>query len=178
MAEPPAKRPKKHAFSLAEKLWYLDTKAEYSWSIQKTCDAFEEKYKVSLPKGTAQGWVAKESQTRAAIEDSAKDNDATQRLRDAKFPKLELTLSHWFYMKEEQDGTVTNAVLKEKAQQLARDYPLLGVSATFKFSEGWLDAFKKRHTIQSYTRHGEAGDGPKARRPQFRSSKRFNTSKN
>ena len=27
MAEPHAKRPKTHAFSLAEKLWYLDKKA-------------------------------------------------------------------------------------------------------------------------------------------------------
>ena len=34
MAEPLAKRPQKHAFSLAEKLWYLDKKAELSLCIQ------------------------------------------------------------------------------------------------------------------------------------------------
>ena len=92
MAEPPAKRPKKHAFSLAEKLWYLDKKSERSWSLQKTCDAFAEQYKVSLPKGTAQGWVANEAQIRAAIADSAKDNDVTGKLRDARFQKLEVAL--------------------------------------------------------------------------------------
>ena len=40
MAEVLAKRPKKHALSLAGELWYLDEKAEKSCSIQKTCVAF------------------------------------------------------------------------------------------------------------------------------------------
>ena len=48
------KRPKKHAFPLAEKLWYLDKKAELSWSIQKTCDAFERQHKLPWTKATAQ----------------------------------------------------------------------------------------------------------------------------
>ena len=85
-----------------------------------TGDAFAEEYKASLNKGTAQGQVANKRQIRAARADSAKDNDATHKIRDARFPKLEVALSHWFYNKEEHDGTVTNAVLKGKRQQLAR----------------------------------------------------------
>ena len=60
MARPLVERPQKHAFSLADMLWYLDKKAEHSWSINKTCGAFPEQQNVFLQKGTAQGWVANE----------------------------------------------------------------------------------------------------------------------
>ena len=67
-----------------------------------------------VTKGTAPGCVVNEGQIWAAIVESAKDNDDTHTIRDAKFSKLEAALPHWFYNKDEQDSTVVRAVLKEK----------------------------------------------------------------
>jgi hypothetical protein len=56
---------------------------------------------------------------------------------------------------------VTGDLLTRKAKELAL-IPELEVSEGFDCSAGWLSNFKKRHSISSHVRHGEAGSAPAA----------------
>ena len=86
MAELLTKRPNKRAFNLAEGLWYLYKKGEFAWCMQNTFDAFEDHYEaLPLPKWTARGWVAKESQIRAAIVFSTNNKDAAHKVLNVRF---------------------------------------------------------------------------------------------
>ena len=53
------------------------------------------------------GWVARKGQTRTAIADFRKVTDIKRTIRGDRSPKLEVVLSHWFYNKEEHDGTIS-----------------------------------------------------------------------
>jgi antirestriction protein ArdC len=54
---------------------------------------------------------------------------------------------------------VTGDLLTRKAKELTL-IPELEVSKGFVCSSGWLSNFKKRYSISSHVRHGEAGSAP------------------
>lgn len=55
------------------------------------------------------------------------------------------------------NATVTGNVLKGKAEELWNALPQFKDQEMPKWSNGWLDGFKKRYKIRQYVHHGEAG---------------------
>ena len=68
---------------------------------------------------------------------------------------LENSLSKWeqFANDPKVDGTVSDLMLMEKAQQIGEK---LGLT-DFNYSRGWLQKFRTRHGIKKTHKHGEAG---------------------
>ena len=52
---------------------------------------------------------------------------------------------------------ITGDILKEQAIKLWKSLPQYQDCQEPKFSNGWLDGFKKRFKIREYVQHGEAG---------------------
>ena len=58
---------------------------------------------------------------------------------------------------EHKRAIITGDILKEKARQLWDALPQYDGKVQAKWSNGWLDGFKKRFKIKEYVQHGEAG---------------------
>ena len=58
---------------------------------------------------------------------------------------------------QQQKAIITGNVLKEKARQLQDALPQYHDIDQPKWSNGWLEGFKKRYKIKEYVYHGEAG---------------------
>ncbi|KAG6618356.1 uncharacterized protein IUM83_01249 [Phytophthora cinnamomi] len=81
------------------------------------------------------------------------DLSATKRRR-VKFPKFERELREFFFQNEAKTA-MADDVLLLKAHELAER---LGIDSTqLRFSNGWLQSFKKRNGIRSHVLHGEGG---------------------
>ncbi|KAE9020742.1 hypothetical protein PR002_g12449 [Phytophthora rubi] len=81
------------------------------------------------------------------------DLSATKRRR-VKFPQFERELREFFFQNEAKTA-MADDVLLLKAQELAER---LGIDSTqLRFSNGWLQSFKKRKGIRSHVLHGEGG---------------------
>ncbi|CAF0859881.1 unnamed protein product [Brachionus calyciflorus] len=81
------------------------------------------------------------------------DSSNCYRIRSAKYPELEDCLHIWFCEKISTGITLNDQIMLAKAEYFGT---LLDIS-DLTYSVGWLDNFKKRHGISSYTLHGEAG---------------------
>jgi hypothetical protein len=71
-------------------------------------------------------------------------------------PFLEHALFLWYQGHETRGAAVTVDLLTQKAKELA-SIPEFEASEGFACSAGWLTNFKKRYSISSHVRHGEAG---------------------
>ncbi|KAG6618479.1 succinyl-CoA:3-ketoacid coenzyme A transferase [Phytophthora cinnamomi] len=81
------------------------------------------------------------------------DLSATKRRR-VKFPQFERELREFFFQNEAKTA-MADDVLLLKAHELAGR---LGIDSTqLRFSNGWLQSFKKRNGIRSHVLHGEGG---------------------
>ncbi|KAG6611715.1 uncharacterized protein IUM83_17222 [Phytophthora cinnamomi] len=81
------------------------------------------------------------------------DRSATKRRR-VKFPQFERELREFFFQNDYKT-TMADDVLLLKAHELAER---LGIDSTqLRFSNGWLQSFKKRNGIRSHVLHGEGG---------------------
>src|SRR5947209_4986674 len=93
----------------------------------------------------------------------ALDNQTTEafaknsRIRSGQWPDLEKVLFNWQQRIDSQGGFTTGDILREKAQEIWSRLPQYANQPCPEFSIGWLDRFKKRHSIKQHTRHGEAG---------------------
>jgi hypothetical protein len=67
---------------------------------------------------------------------------------------MESALVKWFRANQERANVSGELVRKSATKILDRLYP---GHEPFKFSSGWLEAFKSRHGIRSYRRFGESG---------------------
>jgi len=66
---------------------------------------------------------------------------------------LDSALYEWFLLNQEK-VPISGDMIKEKAQIFLKQlYP----DKTMSFSNGWLESFKNRYKIKSYTKHGESG---------------------
>ena len=75
-------------------------------------------------------------------------------IREVKFPELEAALTLWVEGHEVQLQPVTGPLIIAKVEQLSTVLGLPGDS--LKFSNGWVNEFKKCHALQHYQSHGEA----------------------
>lgn len=82
------------------------------------------------------------------------DNKKT---RASHWPDLEEALFDWQQKMQNKGAVITGDILKEMAAEFWIRLPQYNHLPIPKFSNGWLQAFKKRHQIKRYTRHGEAG---------------------
>jgi hypothetical protein len=82
-----------------------------------------------------------------------KSSENLVRQRSGKHDKLEEVLFLWFSDVRAQNACITDKMLIEKAKKFGSD---LGIAPDFQYSQGWLQRFKKRHTISHYIAHGEA----------------------
>jgi hypothetical protein len=111
----------------------------------------QETHNISVSQGTISQTLKRSAEILAKKEDV---NRAARRQRIVKYPLMETALYRWFLTYQDQVN-MSNDLTKEKvAYFLAELY--LGHGA-FKFSNGWLEAFKNHHGIKSYRRFGEYG---------------------
>ena len=77
--------------------------------------------------------------------------------------QLEEVLYLWFITNGPagKGGDILGEELREMATELAKD-PRFEVKSNIKFSNGWLEGFKKRYNIKQYTRFGEAASADSA----------------
>ena len=73
------------------------------------------------------------------------------------WPDLEMALFEWQQRMEQKKAILTGDVLKTKAEQLWKALPQYSDVEMPKWSNRWLDRFKKRYKIKEYVQHGEAG---------------------
>jgi hypothetical protein len=79
------------------------------------------------------------------------------RLSAGEWPDLDMALFEWQQRMEQKKAIITGDMLKEKARQLWEALPQYNDVEMPKWSNGWLDGFKKRYKIKEYVQHGEAG---------------------
>jgi hypothetical protein len=73
------------------------------------------------------------------------------------WPDLEMALFEWQQRMEQKKAIITGEILKTKARQLWEALPQYNDIEMPKWSNGWLEGFKKRYRIKEYVQHGEAG---------------------
>jgi hypothetical protein len=90
--------------------------------------------------------------------DDRKDNKLdSQRNYQGDYPDLEDALYHWHIQMEKKQAVLTGDILKTKAHEIWSLLPQYSQQQEPKWSNGWLDRFKKRHNIKEYKLHGEGG---------------------
>ena len=78
-----------------------------------------------------------------------------KRCRAATFTDVNEAIYKWYLLVRQRNIPVSGPMLQEEAREIATR---LDPSTTFKASNGWLDSFKKRHSIKQMTVSGECGD--------------------
>jgi hypothetical protein len=99
-------------------------------------------------------------------EDTFGDAGQRVRIRVEKYHKTNEALSLWVTAAMENRLILSGAILQNKALTFAMNFD---DEKDFKASEGWLEAFKKRHGIRSYILHGESNSAPLDNLPEARS---------
>jgi hypothetical protein len=161
-----APKRKHQAFSLEEKIWLLDyATAKPKLNGNRLGQALAAHLNKELPAdrvprnapgaSTVNDWKKSELTLRAQM--GSDQAAASKRRRGGHCPLLDEALYLWFRAQESRDLTITDELLTEQAKIFGLRAELR-VSATFSYSKGWLDKFKKRKGIRSYKLHGEAND--------------------
>lgn len=82
------------------------------------------------------------------------------RQRDSTWPALDKALVDWVHQNQER-VPLTGELITEQAQRFWTRFKAEGIyddnTKEPKFTNGWIDSFKKRHGIKCRIRHGEAG---------------------
>ena len=89
-------------------------------------------------------------------DDNRKDSKlGSKRVTNGEYPDLENTLFHWHLQMEKNKAILTGDILKAKAHDIWTCLPQYSREQEPKWSNGWLDRFKKRHNIKEYKQHGK-----------------------
>ena len=89
-------------------------------------------------------------------DDNRKDSKlGSKRVTNGEYPDLENALFHWHLQMEKNKAILTGDILKAKAHDIWTRLPQYSQEQEPKWSNGWLDRFKKRHNIKEYKQHGE-----------------------
>jgi hypothetical protein len=72
------------------------------------------------------------------------------------WPVLEAALFEWQQRMQNKKATITGDILKAKAAEIWGKLPQYSDVPMPKWSNGWLEGFKKRFRIKEYVQHGEA----------------------
>jgi hypothetical protein len=88
--------------------------------------------------------------------DDRKDSNLdSRRSYQGDYPDLEDALYYWHIQIEKKRAIITGDILKAKAYEIWSLLPQYSQQQEPKWSNGWLDNFKKRHYIKEYKLHGE-----------------------
>ena len=81
----------------------------------------------------------------------------SRRIRDPEYKVLEGALAEWQlrYDRPPDSGSTTGELLRYKAIEFWGKLPEYTGKAVPKFSNGWLEGFKKRYGLKERRRHGE-----------------------
>lgn len=81
---------------------------------------------------------------------------AARRHYKGDYPDLEAALFEWQQRMQKKNAVITQEILKAKAKEIWERLPQYNEVDSPKWSNGWIDGFKKRFKIKEYIRHGEA----------------------
>jgi len=82
---------------------------------------------------------------------------AAKRHYKGDYPDLEAALFEWQQRIQKKDAVITQDILKAKAKEIWDRLPQYNEVESPKWSNGWVEGFKKRFKIKEYVLHGEAG---------------------
>jgi hypothetical protein len=89
-------------------------------------------------------------------DDNRKDGKlGSKRVTQGEYPDLEDALFHWHLQMEKKAAIITGDILRAKAHDIWTRLPQYIQQQEPKWSNGWLDRFKKRHNNKEYKLHGE-----------------------
>jgi hypothetical protein len=79
---------------------------------------------------------------------------------NGEYLSLEQALYEWQQHMQKKNAIIRGDILKLQASEIWRRLPQYrdGIEEEPKWSNGWLQGFKRRFKIKEYVRHGEAGD--------------------
>lgn len=115
---------------------------------------FQEKYQVKLPQSTVSSILSHKYKHLDSLVSRA---DGKKKQRPIKYPLLDTALFEWVQRKEQENVPITGEMLKRVAAQLWVRIPEYANVQQPEFSNGWLDGFKKRHSIKLLGSHSESG---------------------
>lgn len=150
---PPALR---HSITLAEKksLREYYASSPVRPSQRELILWFQEKYQVKLPQSTVSSILSPKYKHLDGLVSRA---DGKKKQRPIKYPFLDAALFEWVQRKEQDNVAITGETLKRIAAQLWGRIPEYTNMPQPEFSNGWLDGFKKRHSIKLMGSHSESG---------------------
>jgi len=146
---------KKKALSFYDKIKVLDYMRAHHLTQKQTADYWQENgYQGRVSQKNISIWVKNEERIRGEVAKGG-TKAATCRIREVKFPELEAALKLWVEGCEAKLQPITGPLIVAKAERLraALNLPI----DALKFSNGWVDEFKKRHALQHHQNHSEAG---------------------
>lgn len=146
----------RHSITLAEKkaLREYYSSSPVRPSQRELIQWFQDKYQVKLPQSTVSSIL---SQKYKHLDSLVSRADGKKKQRPIKYPLLDTALFEWVQRKEQENVPITGEALKRVAAQLWVRIPEYANIAQPEFSNGWLDGFKKRHSIKLLGSHSESG---------------------
>ena len=146
---------KKTTLTIYDKVKILDHMRAHGLSNKQTHQYWEENgYRGRVSEKNVSVWKKDEEKIRAAYAQGGAKL-AGRRVREVKYPELEAALKLWMEGCEAQLQPISGKLIVTKAERLRG---ALGLpKEALKFSNSWLDEFKKRHSLKQHNHHGEAG---------------------
>ena len=163
---------KRKVRTFEEKWWVLELrKAHPKYVLAEVAKRFKAKWKYPISVSLLSDW-GKPAFMKSLLDQSKLDHKRVK-TKTGKYTLLETALHIWYLSQEEQDSTLLEFVLVEKARKLVelpqpstplvacqmQDLPLLGEAGAadaakdeFLFSRGWFHRFKNRFGIKSRVR--------------------------
>jgi len=144
---------KKKVLSFYDKVKVLDYMQAHHLTQKQTADYWQENgYQGRISQKNISIWVKNEEHIQREVAKGG-TKAATHHIREVKFPELEAALKLWVEGCEVNLQPITRPVIVAKAERL-RAVLNLPIDA-LKFSNGWVDEFKKCHALQHHQNHGE-----------------------
>ncbi|KAG6937576.1 tigger transposable element derived 5 [Chelydra serpentina] len=138
---------KRKSFSAQEKLYALDQLKKGKQQTQLARD-------LEINESTLRGWKKDEEKLRSLPR--ILENETGLQRKKVKFAndeRLDSALYQWFVQARSEGVPISGPILKAQAEKF--DRLINGNDSKFKASNGWLDRFKKRHTISQVLVSGE-----------------------
>ena len=79
----------------------------------------------------------------------------SKRMRKSEYPEVEEATFNWFTTMQENNVALSDDLVVAAAKRFYALIPRGSNEKELQFSHGWVQNFKKRYNIKSYTRHGE-----------------------
>ncbi|KAG6940245.1 tigger transposable element derived 5 [Chelydra serpentina] len=137
---------KRKSFSAQEKLYALDQLKKGKQQTQLARD-------LGINESTLRAW--KKEEKLRSLPRILENETGLQRnkIKFANDERLDSALYQWFVQAHSEGVPISGPILKAQAEKL--DHLINGNESKFKASNGWLDRFKKRHTISQVLVSGE-----------------------